>query len=544
MSKRTIHRLMAILIIAGLFISIAVFSDKKTLSDNKEIGDLDVAFVKLPNTMDPQKASNIVDMQYLSPCVGLLYRLDSSGEIQPELARDYEVSDDQLTYTIHLRDEIKYSDGTPITAQDFVYGFRRVVKPDEASSAIYLFEDVCKLKNAKEINEGELPVEELGIKAKDNQTLEIQLEEPCPYFLYVLAMVASAPCNERFVAKCNGKYATSPETMLASGAFYVDRYEPLGIQVHYKPNPYYIDDEKVNLSGMTFRQVASTQQAEMAYQSGIMDVIAVSRDYLSLSLDDPNLKSVTGQTAYYMWCSFDNSKLQSRNIRVALSKAIDRDKMIKSYFRTGYDALTRIVPENCAHEPDGEDFAGEKDRYAELSGYDPEEASNYWQKGLKDIGASELELDLITIGDNKEIMEILKNDLEKTLPGCTINVRTMPTAQFYDTVLKGDYELAAYGWGADCPDPNSFLELFVSNSNSNSGHYNNPEYDALQRKAQKEKDPEKRFKILHQQEDMLMNDMVVIPLYAPGVSWLISDRTVGVEILPSGNVYCNYADKK
>ena len=506
--------------------------------------ELNVAFMGQPATMDAQKAYTNFDAQYLDPCTGQLFRLDPVKGAVPELAEGYDVSEDGKTYTVRLRDNIRYSNGTRITAYDFVYGFRRVVDPKEASNEIFVFEDICELKNVFKVNSGELPVDQLGVRAEDDRTLVIELEEPCPYFLYVLTMAATAPCSEEFVSQCNGRYATGPDTLLSSGPFYVDKFEPLGIQVHYSPNPYYIDRDNVKLSGISFRQVANVQQAEMAYQAGIVDAINVSKDYLALSGDDPNLRSVTGGVIYYIGGNYNrNNAFCNRNIRIALAKALNRDTIMKSYFRAGNESLTRVITRNCTYESDGRDFAYDSDRYKDLCGYDPDKAREYWEQGLKELGVSEVGLELVIRSGSEEFIEILKNNWEKSLPGFKLNVRAVPSSQLQDIRSKGDFDILYAGWAADYPDPNSFLDIFDSNSSINAGHYSNTQYDSLLHEAQLEEDSDKRLELLHKAEDTIMNDMPMIPLYSQAESWIISDRIEGLGINFSGKLLCNFAKK-
>ncbi len=547
MIKKKIFKL-TLLFVASVFILTGCGNnaeDSVNLSATEGAEELNVAFMGLPATMDAHKAYTNYDAQYLDPCTGQLFRIDPVKGAVPELAEGYQVSEDGKTYTVRLRDNIRYSNGTEITAHDFVYGFRRVVDPKEASNEIFVFEDICELKNVFKVNSGELPLSELGVKAEDDRTLVIELENPCPYFLYVLTMPATSPCNEEFVRECNGRYATGPDTLLSSGPFYVDKFEPLGIQIHYSPNPYYINSDNVKLSGISFRQVANVQQAEMAYQTGLVDAINVSKDYLVLSGDDPNLRSVTGGVIYYINGNFEKSKaFQNRNIRLALAKALDRDTIMKDFFRAGNESLTRIIPRNCTYESDGTDFAYDSDRYKDLCGYDPDKAKEYWEQGLKELGVSEVELELVTRSGSEEFIEILKDGWEEILPGFKLNVRVVPPSQFQDIREKGDFDMYYGGWGADYPDPNSFLDILGSDSSVNDGHYSNPQYDRLLQEAQLEGDADKRLELLHKAEDTVMNDMAMIPLYSQGESWIISDRIEGLEIIFSGKLLCNMSKKQ
>ena len=221
--KKAVLLLLSLVLLSGC--SVRTSPGKDINADN----ELDVALLSLPVTMDPQMVSDTASLQYLNPCTGSLYRMGDTGEMIPELCEKSSVSADGLTYTFTLRDDIFYSNGTPITAEDFVFALQRVADPDNMSPGIFVITDICRVKNVDEVASGTMPVEMLGAAAPDERTFIIELAEPCPYLLSVMIMPEFSPCNKDFYYSCNGRYATSPETMLSSGPFIIDRYEPLGI---------------------------------------------------------------------------------------------------------------------------------------------------------------------------------------------------------------------------------------------------------------------------------------------------------------------------
>ncbi|MBP3874048.1 MAG: peptide ABC transporter substrate-binding protein [Lachnospiraceae bacterium] len=485
-----------------------------------------------PTTMDAQLASDSASAQYLSPISGRLFRYDEDKKIVPELAESYEVSEDGCVYTFKLRDGLRYSNGEEITAEDFVYAFRRIVDPVTASGCVYIFAELCHLKNASEINSGKLAVEELGAYAPDDSTLVMQLEQPCTYLTNILAMPSCAPCSRSFVMQCGREYATSPDTLLSSGPYIVDRYEPLTIQVHYTKNPEYVDADRVKLSGLTIRELSNLQQAMMCYQSKVADVIPIGGEYAVLSKEDPNIFSCAGGTTLYIIGNNEScSAWQNRNIRIALSLAIDRDSIVSGVmYNCGASVLGGIVPDGYSG-PDGEEYIKDPDRYKEICGYDPEKAREYWKKGLEELSVKSLTLELVTPSSSLKLVEILKDQWERALPSFTIKPRLVTFPQYLSMLNKQDFELACFGWGADYPDPNAFLELFSGASSVNNSKYSNDRYDSLLEKASLEPDPGRRFKLLRQAEDIIMlDDAGVIPVYSSGGSFMISERVKHVGI--------------
>lgn len=497
--------------------------------------ELNIALSVYPLSMDPQLEIDGGSAQYLQPICGRLFRLDTEKGYVPELAESYEVSEDGCTYTFHLREGIRYSNGDPIDAQDFVEAFRRIADPQSASTAIYLLQDLCRMKNVDAVNAGTMEPEKLGAYEADDRTLVIELEQPCPYLPYVLAMEQCSPYNRAFAEACGRDYATSPETLLSSGPFMVDRYEPLTVQVHYVKNPNYIDADLVKLSGITLRQVSNTQQAMMSYQTGDQDVIATGGEYAVLSQGDPCLYQSPGGMVAFIGGNYESCKAwQNRNIRMALSFAIDRESIVKDFLRAGYSSATRVVPTGICLDADGEDFAADPEQYSSSCAYDPDRAAECWKKGLEELGEQTLELEFLSTSGSQKFVEILKDQWERTLPGFTLNARLVSAAQFNDLRAKGEFELYMIAWGADYPDPNAFLSIFESSSPVNNSRYKNADFDKLIHDAALELDPEKRFDELHQAEDLFMEDLGAIPIYTRGGAYLIAGNVQGVESHFSG----------
>ena len=517
-----------------------------TKSVPPDTNELNAALSMAPVTMDPQLAVDAGSVEYLNPMCGRLFRLDPEHGYVPELAESYEFSEDGCTCTFRLREGICYSNGDPIDAQDFVDAFRRIADPLTGSSAIYVLQDLCRVKNVDAVNAGTMEPEELGVHKLDDRTLVIELEQPCPYLPYVLTMEELSPYNRAFAAACGKDYATSPETLLSSGPFIVDRYEPLSIQVHYTKNPRYIDADLVKLDGITLRQVSNAQQAMMSYQAGDADVIAVGGEYTALSQGDPCLIQSPCGIADYIGGNFNSCKAwQNRNIRIALSLALDRKSIARDFLRSGSVPSGRIIPPGFCLDAEGNDFAGDAARYKDVCDFDPGRAKEYWTKGLEELGVKKLDLDFVAMNGNQKTLEVLKDQWERTLPGLTINAHVVSTAQYQDLRNKGEFDLCTLPWAADYPDPNAFLSSYESSSPMNSSHYTNPEFDRLLHEAAYELDPEKRFGLLHQAEDVIMEDLGVIPVYAMGTSFLISDRVKGVHLHFSGTLLqFSFAEKE
>ena len=528
MSKYIRKRFISLLIAFLIAFCAAACSGADRSAKRDAENELNIGFAFLPITMDAQMAFDQASTDYLRPMISTLFK-DVNGEIKEDLASGYEVSEDELTYTIKLREDIKYSDGTPITAQDFVYTLQRIADPLSGSSAIFVFHDICEVKNIQAVNEGQLPLSELGVTAPDDRTLVIELERPCPYFISTLATSCSAPCSRAFTEKCGSLYATKAEYILGSGPFYIDRYEPYDTQVHYSKNPYYYNAEAVKLSGISIRYVQSGQQAMMCYESGILDAIDLSGSVQELAEDDGNvIENASGSIWYMGTVPSHNSALKNKNIRRALIKTINRDSIVRNITKRGTASLERFVPANFCFDSEGHDYVKATDEYSDICAYDKDKALEYWQQGLDEINAKTLELSLICRPKDETVIEMITDEWEDNLPGLRVDARVIPDKQYWDDLDKKESDLYVVGWGADYSDPNTFLSLFTSTSQYDYADLKSEKYDKLLSDAAIETDPMRSFEILHEAEDLLMEESLYFPVYAKGDAWLISGEVKDV----------------
>ena len=489
-----------------------------------------------PSTVDPQMAVDEVSSSVLAYSMGGLYKYDADGKLVPCLAESYEVSDDGCTYTFHLKEGLKWSDGRPLSAEDFVFAFKRVADPDMGSNGIYLITDNSMVKNAREVNSGELPVSELGVSAPDNRTFVVELEEPCPYFCSLISKTNFAPCNEDFYHSVGERYASSADTLLYSGPYIMDRYEPLAKQIHFTANPYYVDADTIDVKGVTLQVVANTQQAVMCYEAGDVDIASIGGEYTELAEGDPELSVFSKASVTYI---AENSQtcpaLQNRNIRMGLSNSIDRDSINGKLLGIGFSSMTRVIPPNFCRETDGSDFAGDSGYYKDYCSYDPAKAREFWEKGLEELGVKEVALRITYASGSGSVAEAMAAQMRAALPGLDLELQPVPFKDLLQRKSAEDYDLMLMGWVADYVDPTSFLGLFIESGDFG---YCNPEYDDLYNTLQSTRyalDPEARNELMHKAEDILMEDVAVIPIYTNGSAYLIHTGVEGYTLTPVGD---------
>ncbi|MBR5179259.1 MAG: peptide ABC transporter substrate-binding protein [Lachnospiraceae bacterium] len=466
-----------------------------------------------------------------------LYEYNNKKELKPALAESYEVSEDGLTYTFHIKEGLKWSDGRPLTAEDFVFGFRRFSDPNVGSNAVYLITDCCKLKNAEKILAGELPLSELGVSAPDNLTFIVELEEPCTYFTDLLTNNNFTPCNEDFYHSKGNKYGSSHDAVLSCGPYILDRYEPLATQIHFVKNPYYYDSDSILLSGVNIQVIANQQQALMCYETGAIDIMEVKGELLELTDDDPELNILPGASLYFLFLNQNGSRpeLMNKNIRMAISKSIDRQDITDNLLRSGFSPMTRIIPPGFYFETDGTDYAIDQHLYDEYAIYDPDTALTYWKQGLSELGVSSMTFELIFNSDKITECEAIAAQLERNLPGLHIELLGVPFKERSARRAKGEYEIMLSNWFPDYSDPTSFYALYLSNATAKS--YHNPEYDEAYDKTcttEMSKNAYERNKLLHKVEDIIMEDAGTVPIYTTGNTYLIRSNVSGFQTPPTG----------
>ena len=488
-------------------------------------------------TIDPQQCADTNSGMVIGLLQSTLYTYDLNHKLVPGLAESREISEDALTVTYHLREGLLWSDGRPLTADDFVFAFQRLADPETKSNALYFITGCCVVKNALDVSNGKKPVSELGVSAPDHQTFVVELEEPCPYLDALLSSATFAPCNRTFAQSCGEDYASSPETLLCCGPFLLDRYEPLAMEIHMVPNPHYYNQEaRAKTPGVNLQVVTDLQQAAMCYKTKALDVINVSGQITDLAEGSPELISYAMAGATYLYLNpKENEALGNLNIRTALARAIDRESIVKNVLRLGYASLKSVNPAGYYMETDGTDFSGDQDRYNDQMGYDPQRAAEFWAQGLKELGVSSLTIGISYMSGSGNLIEAIKMQLEENLPGLTIEMHPLTAKDATQKSASGTgYDMMLGGWVADYPDPTSFLVLF--NSNEKRGGYQNPEYDKLLTDSGNEKDPDKRNEILHQCEDILMKDVACIPIYMMQQPHLVRSSVKGFSLTATSQV--------
>ncbi len=500
--------------------------------------DLNVMLETPVESLDPQQATDGTSFEVIADYTDGLMQMDADGQAVNAIAESVDVSDDGLTYTFHLRADANWSNGDPVTANDFVFAWQRAVDPEIASEYSYMLSDIGQIVNAQDVIDGAKDKSELGVTAVDDKTLEVKLNVPVSYFLSLMYFPTFYPVNQAFFESVGDTFATSPETTLSNGAFVLDDYQPAATAIHLTKNENYYDAAKVKLAGLNYQVIQDSQQALMSYQNGDLDTTLVNGEQVDQVKDDPAFAAIG---AGYMWYISPNIKevkeLDNLNIRYAITMALNREAITTDVLKDGSAPTYTSVPMDFAAGPDGSDFSADQTMFSDYCKYDAAAAADYWAKGLEELGITELNLTMIHDADDApiKVAQVVKEQLETTLPGLTVDLQQMPKKERVERMQEGEFEIALTRWGPDYADPMTYLGMWVTNNSNNYGFWSNAEYDKIINECttgETAMDPAARWAALYDAEKIVMEEAVIFPLYTQCNAELISTSVSGIEFHP------------
>ena len=485
-------------------------------SDEKKVLNLSTSS-DIP-TMDSSLATDQVSFYIMNQTQEGLYRLGEDDKAVDGIAEgEPEVSEDSKKYTFKLREDAKWSNGDPVTAKDFEYGWKRTLDPETASEYGYIMYDI---KNAEAVNTGKKKVDELGIKAVDDYTLEVELEKPLPYFKELLTFATFYPLNEKYVEEQGDKFGTTEEKTLYNGPFELTDWETES-KFKLVPNEEYWDKEAVKLDEVNFQVVKDPQTAINLYETGKIDIVGLSAEHVDNYKEDPNFNTELRTSTFFMRFNQNDEIMANKNVRLAINKAIDREKYVKSNLNNGSVAYDKLTPKEFVKGPDEKDYVDGVE--SELA-YDLEGAKEAWEKAKKELGKDEIEIELLTYDSetSKTDAEYFQAQLQKNLDGLSLKIKQQPFKQKLALESKGDYQLSFAGWGPDYPDPMTFVDMFVTDGAHNQMEWSNSEFDKLVKDAKGElaDKPEERWAAMQEAENILLEDAAIMPMYQAGAAYL------------------------
>lgn len=492
-------------------------------------------------SIDTSTATDKLSFTVLNQLYEGFYRIDENNQIIPAGAAELaEKSEDGLTYTIKLREDAKWTNGDPVVAGDYVYGWQRTADPDTASEYAYLFESV---KNGKDVVAGKKDPSELGIEAMSDYEVKITLDVATPYFDSLLAFPSFFPVNKKAVEEFGDKYASSSETSYYNGPFVLKDFDGVGSDIDwsYVKNEDYWDADTVKMTEIKAQVVKEASTGVNMYEGGELDDVILTGELAQQYRENEDyVTDKEGRTIYLEFnqvsekVPFDNV-----NLRKAISLVVDNESIVENVIGDGSTSATGLMPTNLSSNPEtGKDFTEETKAKKE---FDEAKAKEYLEKAKKETGKDTFEFDILT-DDNestKKIAEYLQGTFKDVL-GIETTVTAVTKPIRLDRTNNGEFDFVVTGWGADYNDPSSFMDLFQTGNSYNRGKYSNPAYDKLIKEAATTNatNPEARWQNFLDAEEILINeDAAVIPVYQAAEGHLRNPKLKGMIAHTAGASY-------
>ena len=464
-----------------------------------------------PGTLDPALAQGTHDSWVLDHVFEGLFKHSQNGGMEPGMAKEYKLADDEVTYTFTLRDDIKWSNGDPVTAHDFEFAWKRALNPELAAEYAYQF---YYLKGGEAYNTGAGSLDDVGVKALDDKTLEVVLETPTAYFLELTSFYTYYPVNKKAV-EANPDWAKSPSTYVSNGAFKLTEWEHNAKIVIMKNENYY-NAANVKLDGVEFSILADENTAWQKYEGGEFDFLTPLPQAVVAQLKAANNSELVigGDVATYYYNfntkvkPFDNAK-----IRKGLVMTLDRQTIVDKIAQGGQIAAEGVVPFGMLDE-NKKDF---RDSSGELVKYNVEEGKKLFEEGLAETGYkasdfSQFVLLYNTSEGHKKIAQTAQ-EMWRTNLGIEIQLENVDFQVKLDREKAGDFHISRAGWVGDYIDPMTFIDLWVTTSSFNDAKFSNARYDELVATAKATTDQKVRMEAMREAEQILMDHMPVAPIY-------------------------------
>ncbi|WP_171046270.1 peptide ABC transporter substrate-binding protein [Lentibacillus cibarius] len=451
-----------------------------------------------------------------------LYRIGKDDKPTEGIASGYETSENGKVFTFDLREDAQWSNGDSVTANDFIYAWKKALHPDTFSPHAYLMSPIknaSEIQNPDDVKYGK--VDQLGVKALDKKTLEVTLENKVPYFIELLTNPVFYPQNKKFVEEQGEDYALEVENLVFNGPFTLKSWNH-GQGWVLEKNKAYWDSKTVKTDEINYKVAKDTSTAVNLYESNTIDVANLSSEFVDVYKDNKEFATSVMSEVYFLRFNQKNKFLSNVKIRKALDMAWDKKQATEVILKNGSKPAHYLVPYNFTESSSGEDF---REKYGNFNTTEVEKAQELFKQGMDELGVSKVSLELLSYddGQRKSVAEYIKNQWEKNLPGLSITINQQPNKQKIALEEKLDYDVSHSGWRNDVKDPVEFLSLFLSDGPYNWQNFRNEKYDKLVKKAQTDfSDIEKRFKDLQEAERILIEEEAAIsPMYQAGSAKLI-----------------------
>jgi oligopeptide transport system substrate-binding protein len=460
--------------------------------------------------LDSAKTSDTVSFDVLTNVNEGLYRLDLDNEPIPAVAEGVELSNGDLTYTYTLRDGVQWSNGDPVTSQDFKYAWLKVLNPETAATYAYIISTF--VKGAEEYNLDKAGPEAVAIETPDDKTISVELLSKSPFFLQLMSFAIYFPQQQEYVEKLGGDYARDADSMLYNGPFIMtEGTEGGGGTAVFKKNDKYWDKKNVAINTVNGRIVKEEDTAINLYEAGELDLTSLTGDRVKQYSDNPDFFRFPLPSTQYGRLNQKVPGLENINIRKALMIGFDREAMTNQILQDGSLPAYGFVPPAITPGPGNQTF---REANGDLVPKDVESARALWEKGVEEVG-EEPQLTMLFGDDSigRDLATFMQDQYKKNL-GANLEVQIVTFDAALTRVDEEDYEINyAFGWIGDYDDPMTFMDLYLSDSPFNNSFFESAEYDRLIKEAQTTSDLQLRMQNMLKAERILIEQAATVPTY-------------------------------
>lgn len=481
-----------------------------------------------PPSLHPGKATDSTSSAVLLQTFEGLMRINQDGDPEEAMAENVKISDDKTTYTFTIRDGATWSNGDPVTAEDFEYAWKWVLDP-ESPDTDYAYQ-LYSIKGAEDAKENGGSLDDVGVTAKDDKTLVVELNNPTPYFLDLTAFYTYFPVDHK-IAEDNDDWAQEAgDQYVTNGPFTMDSWEHKNKIVLKKDKDYW-DADNVNFETINMLMIDDENTALQMYKNDELDWAGSPTDAIPLAAipalkQDGSLNVAEKAGVYYYSFNTEEEPFDNVNIRKALSLAMNREGIVKNITKGEQQPAMALVPPSIWEE--------NKEGY--FKDNDIDKAKEYLQKGLDELGLDELPTIKISYNTSEAHGAIAQavQDMWRENLGVDVELNNEEWNVFLDSMSEGNYQVGRMGWNADFNDAINFLEIFETTGGNNYTNWENDKYAKLIEKSRAETDDAVRDETLHEAEKLFMDEMPIAPIYFYTNVWLNKDNVKDVDVSPLG----------
>jgi len=477
-----------------------------------------------PPQLDSSRSTDQVSGMVLGHVSEGLLRYDEHNHLAPGVAKDWEINEQGAIF--HLRDNALWSDGEPVTADDFVFAWRLALDPKTASEYAFI---LYPIKNAEAVNKGELPLQALGVRAVDDHTLAVEFEMPIAYFDKLVAFSTYNPIRQDFYEATNGSYGSDVDTLLYNGPFVISRWVH-GANLLMEKNPDYWDADRIKLDALDFAYITSDATATLnLFKDKKIAYATLGAENLNNAMEQgwDIFRFMDGSVFFIEFNHREGRPTRNLNLRKAMFYAQDSSELVYKVTKLpGYLPGESLFPVWLQ----GVHTFFRQEYPAPEATLDLEKARHHLELAKQELGVAEIPPLVLLTGDNPVSnvqSEYYQQVFRKNL-GLTLKIDKQIFKQRLAKMLSGEFDMVLAGWGPDYDDPLTFGDLFASWNLNNRGRYQNPELDRLVRLAQTSQDPQERMDAFGAIQQLVFDEVVIIPNYERGITYVTHPQMRGM----------------